>query len=60
MKLKNTLGLAIGSLIAATSFGALAQGQGAVEGELNYKKQYNDSVITSKTASPGASKSVTS
>jgi OOP family OmpA-OmpF porin len=44
MKLKNTLGLAIGSLIAATSFGALAQGQGAVEGELNYKKQYNDSV----------------
>ncbi|MBK5345093.1 OmpA family protein [Pseudomonas sp. TH49] len=44
MKLKNTLGLAIGSLIAATSFGALAQGQGAVEGEINYKKQYNDSV----------------
>ena len=44
MKLKNTLGLAIGSLIAATSFGALAQGQGAVEGELFYKKQYNDSV----------------
>jgi OOP family OmpA-OmpF porin len=51
MKLKNTLGLAIGSLIAATSFGALAQGQGAVEGELNYKKKYNDSVNTSKTAS---------
>ncbi len=44
MKLKNTLGLAIGTLIAATSFGALAQGQGAVEGELFYKKQYNDSV----------------
>ncbi|CAM2855408.1 OmpA-OmpF porin, OOP family [Pseudomonas gessardii] len=44
MKLKNTLGLAIGSLIAATSFGVLAQGQGAVEGELFYKKQYNDSV----------------
>ncbi|CRM45841.1 MULTISPECIES: OmpA family protein [Pseudomonas] len=44
MKLKNTLGFAIGSLIAATSFGALAQGQGAVEGELFYKKQYNDSV----------------
>jgi len=36
--------LAIGSLIAATSFGVLAQGQGAVEGELFYKKQYNDSV----------------
>ncbi|MGE1175548.1 OmpA family protein [Pseudomonas sp. BW7P1] len=44
MKLKNTLGLAIGSLIAATSFGALAQGQGAVEGELFYQKKYNDSV----------------
>ena len=44
MKLKNTLGFAIGSIIAATSFGALAQGQGAVEGELFYKKQYNDSV----------------
>ncbi len=44
MKLKNTLGVAIGSLIAATSFGALAQGQGAVEGELFYKKQWNDSV----------------
>lgn len=44
MKLKNTLGLAIGTLIAATSFGALAQGQGAVEGELFYKKQFNDSV----------------
>lgn len=38
MKLKNTLGLAIGTLIAATSFGALAQGQGAVEGQLFYKK----------------------
>ncbi|MES2871978.1 MAG: OmpA family protein [Pseudomonadota bacterium] len=44
MKLKNTLGIAIGSFVAATSFGALAQGQGAVEGELFYKKQYNDSV----------------
>ncbi|MFJ7795515.1 OmpA family protein [Pseudomonas sp. NPDC096950] len=43
MKLKNTLGFAIGSLIAATSFGALAQGQGAVEGQLFYKKQFNDS-----------------
>jgi OprF membrane domain. len=37
MKLKNTLGIAIGSFVAATSFGALAQGQGAVEGELFYK-----------------------
>ena len=33
MKLKNTLGVVIGSLVAATSFGALAQGQGAVEVE---------------------------
>ncbi|MQA53242.1 OmpA family protein [Pseudomonas piscis] len=44
MKLKNTLGIAIGSIVAVTSFGVLAQGQGAVEGELFYKKQYNDSV----------------
>ena len=44
MKLKNTLGIAIGSLVAATSFGALAQGQGAVEGEAFYQKNYNDSV----------------
>jgi OOP family OmpA-OmpF porin len=44
MKLKNTLGLAIGSLVAATSFGVLAQGQGAVEGEAFYSKNYNDSV----------------
>jgi OOP family OmpA-OmpF porin len=43
MKLKNTLGLAIGSLIAATSIGALAQGQGAVEIEGYAKKQYFDS-----------------
>jgi OOP family OmpA-OmpF porin len=44
MKLKNTLGMAIGSLVAATSFGVLAQGQGAVEGEAFYQKNYNDSV----------------
>ncbi|WP_213877747.1 OmpA family protein [Pseudomonas sp. dw_358] len=44
MKLKNTLGIAIGSLVAATSFGVLAQGQGAVEGEAFYQKNYNDSV----------------
>ncbi|MDI2594794.1 OmpA family protein [Pseudomonas sp. N3-W] len=56
MKLKNTLGLAIGSLIAATSFGALAQGQGAVEGELFYQKQYNDSVKHVEDGfNPGAS-----
>jgi OOP family OmpA-OmpF porin len=44
MKLKNTLGFAIGSIVAATSFGVLAQGQGAVEGEAFYQKNYNDSV----------------
>ena len=31
MKLKSTLGLAIGSLLAASSFGVFAQGQVAVE-----------------------------
>ena len=56
MKLKNTLGIAIGSFVAATSFGALAQGQGAVEGELFYKKQYNDSVKHVEDGyNPGAS-----
>ena len=56
MKLKNTLGIAIGSFVAATSFGALAQGQGAVEGELFYKKQYNDSVKSVEDGyNPGAS-----
>ena len=43
MKLKNTLGLAIGSLVAVTSLGALAQGQGAVEIEGNVTKQFYDS-----------------
>lgn len=56
MKLKNTLGLAIGTLIAATSVGALAQGQGAVEGQLFYKKQFNDSVKHIEDGfNPGAS-----
>ncbi|QXI27122.1 OmpA family protein [Pseudomonas vanderleydeniana] len=56
MKLKNTLGIAVGTLVAATSFGALAQGQGAVEGELFYKKQYNDSVNHVEDGyNPGAS-----
>jgi len=56
MKLKNTLGLAIGTLIAATSFGVLAQGQGAFEGELNYGKKYNDSVDNVQDGyTPGAS-----
>lgn len=43
MKLKNTLGVAIGSLIAATSFSALAQGQGAVEVEAFGKHYFTDS-----------------
>ena len=43
MKLKNTLGLAIGSLVAVTSFGVLAQGQGAVEIEGFAKKYMTDS-----------------
>jgi len=43
MKLKNTLGVAIGALVAATSFAALAQGQGAVEGEAFYSKSFNES-----------------
>nr|AAD24556.1 OprF [Pseudomonas fuscovaginae] len=56
MKLKNTLGIAVGTLVAATSFGALAQGQGAVEGEVFYKKQYNDSVKHVEDGyNPGAS-----
>ncbi|MGL4318879.1 MAG: OmpA family protein [Pseudomonas sp.] len=43
MKLKNTLGVVIGSLIAATSLNALAQGQGAVEVEGFAKKEFFDS-----------------
>lgn len=43
MKLKNTLGIAIGSLVAASSLGALAQGQGAVEVELFGKAYFHDS-----------------
>jgi OmpA-OmpF porin, OOP family len=50
------LGIAIGSIVAVTSFGVLAQGQGAVEGELFYKKQYNDSVNHVEDGfNPGAS-----
>jgi OOP family OmpA-OmpF porin len=37
MKLKNTLALAISTLIAATSLSALAQGQGSVEGQISQK-----------------------
>lgn len=43
MKLKNTLGVVIGSLLATSSLGALAQGQGAVEVEGFAKKEMFDS-----------------
>ncbi|MBU1330151.1 MAG: OmpA family protein [Gammaproteobacteria bacterium] len=43
MKLKNTLGVVIGSIVAATSMGALAQGQGAVEVEGFAKRYFTDS-----------------
>ena len=43
MKLKSTLGLAIGSLLAASSFGVFAQGQGAVEVEAFAKRYFTDS-----------------
>lgn len=43
MKIKNTLGVAIGSLIAATSLSAFAQGQGAVEVEAFGKRYFTDS-----------------
>lgn len=42
MKLKNTLGVVIGSLVAASSFSALAQGQGAVEVEAFAKHYFSD------------------
>lgn len=42
MKLKNTLGVVIGSLVAATSMGALAQGQGAVEVEGFANRYFTD------------------
>ncbi|SEI47157.1 OmpA-OmpF porin, OOP family [Azotobacter beijerinckii] len=40
MKLKNTLGVIIGSVVAASSFSVLAQGQGAVEVEA-FAKHYD-------------------
>ncbi|HEX5843231.1 MAG TPA: OmpA family protein [Pseudomonas sp.] len=43
MKLKNTLGVVIGSLLASASLSALAQGQGAVEVEGFAKKEIFDS-----------------
>jgi len=43
MKLKNTLGVVIGSLLASSSLSVLAQGQGAVEVEGFAKKEIFDS-----------------
>lgn len=43
MKLKNTLGVVIGSMVAATSVNALAQDQGAVEVEAFGKHYFTDS-----------------
>ncbi|TBW37087.1 OmpA family protein [Azotobacter chroococcum] len=42
MKLKNTLGVFIGSVVAASSFSVLAQGQGAVEVEAFAKHYFSD------------------
>ncbi len=44
MKLKSTLGLAIGSVLAVSSLGVFAQGQGAVEAEVFAKHYFTDSV----------------
>jgi len=43
MKLNNTLGVVIGSLLASASVSAFAQGQGAVEGEIFANRFFSDS-----------------
>lgn len=43
MNLKNTLGVVIGSLVAASSLNALAQGQGAVEVDVFGKRTFTES-----------------
>ncbi|MHA6493262.1 OmpA family protein [Pseudomonas borbori] len=43
MKLKNTLGVVIGSLLASSSLSVLAQGQGAVEVEAFGKRAFSES-----------------
>src|SRR5690606_29281600 len=43
MKLKNTLGVVIGSIIATSSLGVMAQGQGAVEMEVFGKRAFMES-----------------
>jgi len=43
MKLKNTLGVVIGTLLASASAPVFAQGQGAVEGEIFINRFFSDS-----------------
>lgn len=43
MKFKNTLGVVIGSIVATSSLGAMAQGQGAVEVEGFVNRYFTDS-----------------
>ena len=50
MKLKNTLGVVVGSLIATAAVNAFAQGQGAVEVEAFGKRYFTDSVRNMKNA----------
>lgn len=50
MKLKNTLGIVIGSMLAATTMSSFAQGQGAVEVELFGKRYFTDSTRNMKNA----------
>ncbi len=50
MKLKNTLGVVIGSLVAASAMNAFAQGQNSVEIEAFGKRYFTDSVRNMKNA----------
>ncbi|TEL76759.1 OmpA family protein [Pseudomonas aeruginosa] len=50
MKLKNTLGVVIGSLVAASAMNAFAQGQNSVEIEVFGKRYFTDSVRNMKNA----------
>ena len=50
MKLKNTLGVVVGSLIATSAINAFAQGEGAVEVEAFGKRYFTDSVRNMKNA----------
>jgi len=53
MKLKNTLGVVIGALLASASSAAFAQGQGAVEGEIFANRFFADSTRNYKHDSQG-------